>query len=340
MIINPVKKAQVLFNKLSQTEDKESSKRYSDVNPFFSWHANYITVDRKKVIIMVNDLTLLPLLINDVNAKAKPELDKIIETGIKEMFHLIGVDDKNINLYFQQAGEIEINAAYNRRTMGHINNYLYYFRELDLSQRYPWDVCLYLAKTPQMNFSGLDSASKTLKVFSEGINISDDWQEAYKIEKTWEPFSKWSKYAEEEEWFEEYDQIADEVRENNQKMLSSFELYLLNKEQLSKSTVRKYVSSVKDYTDLYLLYYGISTVVTDRDEVIGFFSDFYVRKFMWASKTNLQQSSRALKKLYDFLYQAEEISTEHLKEIKWNIVEDTKEGIEHMEYMDSGIYDI
>ncbi len=53
MIINPIKKTQVLFNKLKQTEDKEIVKRYSDANQFFSWHANYITVDRKKVIILM-----------------------------------------------------------------------------------------------------------------------------------------------------------------------------------------------------------------------------------------------------------------------------------------------
>lgn len=86
---------------MKQTEDKEIGKRYSDANQFFSWHANYITVDRKKVIILVNDLTLLPLLINDVNAKAKPELDRIIETGIREMFRLIGANEKDINLYLR-----------------------------------------------------------------------------------------------------------------------------------------------------------------------------------------------------------------------------------------------
>ncbi|CAD2081636.1 hypothetical protein HNR41_002277 [Jeotgalicoccus coquinae] len=32
MIINPIKKTQVLFNKLKQTEDKEIGKRYSDAN--------------------------------------------------------------------------------------------------------------------------------------------------------------------------------------------------------------------------------------------------------------------------------------------------------------------
>lgn len=339
MIINPIKKSHVLFSKLKQTEDKEMDKRYSDVNPFFSWHANYITVDRKKVIILVNDLTLLPLLINDVNAKAKPELDRIIETGIREMFRLIGIDEKNINLYFQLAGEIEINAAYNRKIIGYINKYLDSFREIDLRERYPFDLCLYLANTLHADLDKSSSAISTLKTFSNGISLNDDWQKEYQIEKGWAPFSQWSKYAE-EDWFEGYDDVAEQVRANNGVMLASFESYLLNKESLSKSTVRKYVSALTDYTNTYLLYYRISTVVTDMEEVTGFFSDFYIRKFMWASKTNLQQTSRALKKLYDFLYEAEEINAEELKIVKENIAEDTREGIEYMEYMVSRIYDI
>lgn len=324
---------------MKQTEDKEIGKRYSDANQFFSWHANYITVDRKKVIILVNDLTLLPLLINDVNAKAKPELDRIIETGIREMFRLIGANEKDINLYFKIAGDIEINAAYNRKTIGHINKYLYYFTEIDLRERYPFDLCLRLAGTPHMNLDESTSAAATLKVFSKGVGLNDDWQEEYRIEKNWAPFSQWSKYAE-KEWFEGYDDIAEEVRKNNSKLLSSFESYLLNKESLSKSTVRKYVSALKDYTDIYLLYYRIATVVTDIDEVNGFLDDFYIRKFMWASKNSLKLTSRALKKLYDFLYEAGEISEEDLSLVKGNIIESTKEGIAYMEYLESEIYDI
>lgn len=336
MIINPVKKAHVLFNKLKLTEDKEKGKRYSEANQFYSWHANYIIVDRKKVIILVNDLTLLPLLINDVNAKAKPELDRIIETGIRTIFQLVGVSEKDIKLYFEMAGEIKINTAYNRKTIGHINNYLYYLEEIDLRERYPLDLCLYLAEVPHMEHKGSSSAARTLKVFSEGINLNDGWQEEYRIEKNWIPFSNWSKY-EGKEWFESYDDVAEEVRNNNRQLLSEFEAYLLNKESLSKSTVSKYVSALEDYTNTYLLYFKIATVVTDMDEVNNFLNDFYVRKFMWASKTNLQHTARAMKKLYEFLYEAEEISKDDLKLVKSNITDSVKEGIE---YMESRMFDL
>ena len=48
MIIGATKKAQPLFSNLPSINDKEYGKQIAQVNPLFSWHANYINVNRKK----------------------------------------------------------------------------------------------------------------------------------------------------------------------------------------------------------------------------------------------------------------------------------------------------
>ncbi|MFL2100113.1 DUF6933 domain-containing protein [Desemzia sp. FAM 23989] len=64
MIIGVTKKTQPLFSALPTIEDKENGKRFAQVNPLFSWHANYINVNRKKILILLNDQTYTPLVLH------------------------------------------------------------------------------------------------------------------------------------------------------------------------------------------------------------------------------------------------------------------------------------
>lgn len=56
MLIVPTKKAIPLFSTFPITARETISLESS----FFSWHANYFNSNRKKILVIVNDLTLSP----------------------------------------------------------------------------------------------------------------------------------------------------------------------------------------------------------------------------------------------------------------------------------------
>ena len=57
LVMNPTKKTLPLFSHIEKVDNEKSAKHFSKINPFYSWHANYVTVNRKKVLFLVNDLT-------------------------------------------------------------------------------------------------------------------------------------------------------------------------------------------------------------------------------------------------------------------------------------------
>lgn len=71
MIIHATKKALPLFSYLEQSEDINEAKLRSNQNPLDSWHANYFNVNRKKMLLLMNDASLYTILIPDVNATRK-----------------------------------------------------------------------------------------------------------------------------------------------------------------------------------------------------------------------------------------------------------------------------
>ena len=111
MIINSSKKALPLFNQLPEVADKKRARSFSDKNPLFSWHANYFNVKRKKVLLLVNDLTYFPIVLIGIDAQTKKQLGKIIPAAIEEVFQTAGIPQTKIAEYLDLAGDIEVSAG-------------------------------------------------------------------------------------------------------------------------------------------------------------------------------------------------------------------------------------
>ncbi|ATO44964.1 DUF6933 domain-containing protein [Loigolactobacillus coryniformis subsp. coryniformis] len=125
MLINPTKKSMPLFSALPQVADKAIAKQQAQADQFFSWHANYFTADRKKYVLLVNDLTYTPILLNNMNAQAKKTLDISFISGIRMAFAIAGIKPEAVTAYLTQAGALQINAAFDRVTIGVLNEYLF-----------------------------------------------------------------------------------------------------------------------------------------------------------------------------------------------------------------------
>ncbi|MBO0424263.1 hypothetical protein BCR22_09945 [Enterococcus plantarum] len=118
MIIVPTKKSLPLFNEFPVSTNTLSSTERS----FFSWHANYFTLDRKKILVLVNDLSFSPIVLADINAKNSPQLSLYIKEGIEHVFSYSTDKSYQIKKYFLRAGRMEISYAYNRSVMSINNN--------------------------------------------------------------------------------------------------------------------------------------------------------------------------------------------------------------------------
>ncbi len=114
MIINPTVKAMPLFSTIPKVKDIEAAKEYCSENPIYSWHANYYTVNRKKILILVNDLTLLTIVIQDVNAESKKYLDHLIRDSIFKLLMSCGIAPDKIERYMDNANEILIGKGHKR----------------------------------------------------------------------------------------------------------------------------------------------------------------------------------------------------------------------------------
>lgn len=153
MIIVPTKKSLPLFSEFPVSANTSSSTNRS----FFSWHANYFTVDRKKILVLVNDLSFSPIVLADINAKNKKQLSLYIKEGIEHVFSYSTDKPYLIKKYFLKAGRMEISYAYNRSISGINNNMIQmlksYPEDIDLDSRLQPSVMEFLAKTPYRSMS-------------------------------------------------------------------------------------------------------------------------------------------------------------------------------------------
>lgn len=153
MIIVPTKKSLPLFSEFPIYSNISSSTERS----FFSWHANYFTLDRKKILVLVNDLSFSPIVLADINAKNKKQLSLYIKEGIEHVFSYSTDKPYLIKKYFLKAGRMEISYAYNRSISGINNNMIQmlksYPEDIDLDFRLQPSVMEFLAKTPYRSMS-------------------------------------------------------------------------------------------------------------------------------------------------------------------------------------------
>ena len=125
MIINPTKKALPIFSKLPKVGDREAGKQESGDYPFFSWTANYFNFDRKKIVVLINELTYSPVVLVDMNAENKKHISEFFKEGLRLTMAQADVDSKYVNHYLIKMGQIRVNAAANKSILGKLGQYIF-----------------------------------------------------------------------------------------------------------------------------------------------------------------------------------------------------------------------
>lgn len=104
-----------------------------DEEPLFSWHANLVTLKRKKTVVLVNDKNRYIIVLYGLKAKDFKALNNIIINAIRETFMDECIKGEIIEEYLGHSGEIVYSKTKDKSSVSRMNNsceYVYTFQEL------------------------------------------------------------------------------------------------------------------------------------------------------------------------------------------------------------------
>lgn len=100
---------------------KSESITASEVDPLFSWHANVLIYNRKKVIVLINETTRYVVVLFGLKAKEFKNFNEVILQAIRESFQSEGIREEVINNYFIRVDEVTITKSKDRTSVARLN---------------------------------------------------------------------------------------------------------------------------------------------------------------------------------------------------------------------------
>ena len=104
---------------------------------------------------------------------------------------------------------------------------------------------------------------------------------------------------------------------------------------ISLKTVEIHVSNVDFYINEFLLAYEPVGAHEGAIQVDNFFNDWFIRKAMWANKTNIKSTAGSLKKFYKFMLQKSLIEDLDYEYLTYIIKNDMSVWLEKMDKYDN-----
>src|SRR5690625_1391719 len=100
---------------------------------FMAWHANIITIDRKKAIVLMNNETRFPVVIYRPVKKDFSNIKTLIREAIAEALRIEGVRADVIDTYLEKAGDMTFSKTANRGLVARLNNTV---RDIEFFEEY------------------------------------------------------------------------------------------------------------------------------------------------------------------------------------------------------------
>jgi len=113
MLINCTKKL--------QDELKIKPEKIEVSDSLFSWHANIIKINRRKTIVLVNDVSGYVVILHSVKAKDLKNIKKLILESIRETLIADCIKPDIAEKYLADAGEISFSKTQNRSLIARMN---------------------------------------------------------------------------------------------------------------------------------------------------------------------------------------------------------------------------
>lgn len=124
MIIQCTKKALDALNvDVSKLVTPDGFDKYPE--SLFGWHANIVTINRRKVLVLMNNETRFPIVINGLLKKDTVNLQSLIYEAIKVALRMEGVSEAVIDKYFALSNDLIFSKTANRSMIAKLNNTVY-----------------------------------------------------------------------------------------------------------------------------------------------------------------------------------------------------------------------
>ena len=88
----------------------------------FGWHANIVTIYRRKVLVLMNNETRFPVVINRLLKKDLANVEELIHEAIRVALRMEGVSETVIDKYFALSKSLSFSKTANRSMVAKLNN--------------------------------------------------------------------------------------------------------------------------------------------------------------------------------------------------------------------------
>ncbi|MGP4059321.1 DUF6933 domain-containing protein [Halobacillus sp. H74] len=99
----------------------EDVEEYNNVPEIHQWHANIITLNRRKCLLLINNETGLNLTLFGLRKQQFEHLDSVIKGSLQQLFQLLEVDQEIADYMLGAADEIVYTKTKSRKTLGRMN---------------------------------------------------------------------------------------------------------------------------------------------------------------------------------------------------------------------------
>lgn len=107
--------------KLQEFLKKDIIQADQDVDPFYTWSASIMIVNRRRTIVVLHDESRCGFVLYGMTSRHLREMDCIIQAGIRDMLTAHGISGTAINRYLQECGRISYTPPRDRNTVAHLN---------------------------------------------------------------------------------------------------------------------------------------------------------------------------------------------------------------------------
>ena len=83
-------------------------------NSLFSWHANVVMIDRRKALVLMNEISRFVMVLYGVTAKDLKRLDRLVVEATREFFAAERIPEEVVDRYIEEAGDITFHKSKNR----------------------------------------------------------------------------------------------------------------------------------------------------------------------------------------------------------------------------------
>ena len=119
-------------------------------NPLFEWHANLFVYQRRKGIIVMNNLTRYSVVLYGLKAEHFKKFNELVLSAIEQTFRAEGFSDEVISNYVRTGSQVIYAKSNDRSILGQLVDVQYHL-EWRLDERAPIDSILLVDISKELN---------------------------------------------------------------------------------------------------------------------------------------------------------------------------------------------